>query len=112
MKGATPYVWSWNAQQLETPALRLLHPTVEVDEEIPPEHYKAVEVIGYVMRLRRAGCAVSRHEMSTCRQERLAAAANRDSLQRLIREADRALLRLGRPRLLSGTLASHHPPQR
>jgi type III secretion system FlhB-like substrate exporter len=27
---------------------------LEVDEEIPPEHYKTVEVIGYVMRLRRA----------------------------------------------------------
>jgi flagellar biosynthetic protein FlhB len=28
---------------------------VEVDQEIPPEHYKAVaEVISYVMRLRRA----------------------------------------------------------
>ncbi len=32
-----------------------LHATVEIDQEIPPEHYKAVaEVIGYVMRLRRA----------------------------------------------------------
>jgi flagellar biosynthetic protein FlhB len=31
-----------------------LHATVEVDQQIPPEHYKAVaEVIGYVMRLRR-----------------------------------------------------------
>jgi flagellar biosynthetic protein FlhB len=28
---------------------------VEIDQAIPPEHYKAVaEVIGYVMRLRRA----------------------------------------------------------
>jgi flagellar biosynthetic protein FlhB len=27
---------------------------VEIDQQIPPEHYKAVaEVIGYVMRLRR-----------------------------------------------------------
>jgi len=34
---------------------RALHATVELDKEIPPEHYKAVaEVIGYVMRLRRA----------------------------------------------------------
>ena len=34
---------------------RALHATVEIDQEIPPEHYKAVaEVIGYVMRLRRA----------------------------------------------------------
>ena len=37
------------------PLARALHATVEVDQEIPPEHYKAVaEVIGYVMRLRRA----------------------------------------------------------
>ncbi len=33
---------------------RALHATVEIDEAIPPEHYKAVaEVIGYVMKLRR-----------------------------------------------------------
>jgi flagellar biosynthetic protein FlhB len=37
------------------PLARALHATVEVDEAIPPEHYKAVaEVIGYVMKLRRA----------------------------------------------------------
>jgi flagellar biosynthetic protein FlhB len=37
------------------PLARALHATVEMDEEIPPEHYKAVaEVIGYVMRLRGA----------------------------------------------------------
>jgi len=37
------------------PLARALHATVDVDEAIPPEHYKAVaEVIGYVMRLRRA----------------------------------------------------------
>jgi flagellar biosynthetic protein FlhB len=37
------------------PLARALHATVEVDEEIPPEHYKAVaEVIGYVMKLRKA----------------------------------------------------------
>jgi flagellar biosynthesis protein FlhB len=36
------------------PLARALHGTVEIDREIPPEHYKAVaEVIGYVMRLRR-----------------------------------------------------------
>ena len=36
------------------PLARALHAAVEVDKEIPPEHYKAVaEVIGYVMRLRR-----------------------------------------------------------
>ena len=37
------------------PLARALHATVEIDEAIPPEHYKAVaEVIGYVMKLRRA----------------------------------------------------------
>jgi flagellar biosynthetic protein FlhB len=37
------------------PLARALHATVEVDQPIPIEHYKAVaEVIGYVMRLRRA----------------------------------------------------------
>jgi flagellar biosynthetic protein FlhB len=37
------------------PLARALHATVEVDQAIPIEHYKAVaEVIGYVMRLRRA----------------------------------------------------------
>lgn len=40
---------------LENPPLaRALHATVEIDAEIPAEHYRAVaEVIGYVMRLRR-----------------------------------------------------------
>jgi flagellar biosynthetic protein FlhB len=38
------------------PLARALHGTVEIDREIPPEHYKAVaEVIGYVMRLRGSG---------------------------------------------------------
>jgi flagellar biosynthesis protein FlhB len=37
------------------PLARTLYATVEIDQEIPPEHYKAVaEVISYVMRLRRA----------------------------------------------------------
>ena len=37
------------------PLARALYATVEIDEEIPAEHYKAVaEVIGYVMKLRRA----------------------------------------------------------
>jgi flagellar biosynthetic protein FlhB len=37
------------------PLARALHASVEIDEEIPTEHYKAVaEVIGYVMKLRRA----------------------------------------------------------
>jgi flagellar biosynthetic protein FlhB len=35
------------------PLARALYATVELDEEIPEEHYKAVaEVIGYVMRLK------------------------------------------------------------
>jgi flagellar biosynthesis protein FlhB len=37
------------------PLARTLHAVVEIDQEIPAEHYKAVaEVIGYVMRLNRA----------------------------------------------------------
>ncbi len=37
------------------PLARALYAVVEIDQEIPPEHYKAVaEVIGYVMRLRGA----------------------------------------------------------
>jgi flagellar biosynthetic protein FlhB len=37
------------------PLARALHSTVEIDQEIPSEHYQAVaEVIGYVMRLNRA----------------------------------------------------------
>ena len=36
------------------PLARALHATVEIDDEVPPEHYKAVaEIIGYVMKLRR-----------------------------------------------------------
>jgi flagellar biosynthetic protein FlhB len=36
------------------PLARALHATVEIDQEIPTEHYQAVaEVIGYVMRLNR-----------------------------------------------------------
>jgi flagellar biosynthetic protein FlhB len=35
------------------PLARALYATVEIDEDVPPEHYKAVaEVIGYVMRLK------------------------------------------------------------
>jgi flagellar biosynthetic protein FlhB len=35
------------------PLARALFAAVDLDEEIPPEHYKAVaEVIGYVMRLK------------------------------------------------------------
>jgi flagellar biosynthetic protein FlhB len=37
------------------PLARALHGTVELDQEIPQEHYRAVaEIIGYVMRLRRS----------------------------------------------------------
>jgi len=37
------------------PLARALHGTVELDQEIQPEHYRAVaEIIGYIMRLRRA----------------------------------------------------------
>jgi flagellar biosynthetic protein FlhB len=36
------------------PLARALYATVEIDQEVPPEHYRAVaEVIGYVMGLRR-----------------------------------------------------------
>ncbi len=42
-----------NVPVVENPPLaRTLHATVEIDEEVPAEHYKAVaEVISYVMRL-------------------------------------------------------------
>ena len=44
------------------PLARALHATVEIDEEIPPEHYKAVaEIIGYVMKLRRSVYASARN---------------------------------------------------
>jgi flagellar biosynthetic protein FlhB len=37
------------------PLARALYATVDLDQEIPPEHYQAVaEVIGYVMRLRKS----------------------------------------------------------
>jgi flagellar biosynthesis protein FlhB len=40
---------------VDPPFARALHGTVKVDHEIPPEHYRAVaEIIGYIMRLRRA----------------------------------------------------------
>jgi len=43
-----------NIPIVENPPLaRALYATVEIDQDIPPEHYKAVaEVIGYVMRLK------------------------------------------------------------
>jgi len=45
-----------NIPVVENPPLaRALYAVVETDEEIPAEHYKAVaEVIGYVMKLKRA----------------------------------------------------------
>jgi flagellar biosynthesis protein FlhB len=40
------------------PLARAVHATVEIDQEIQPEHYKAVaEVIGYLMRLNRSFAA-------------------------------------------------------
>jgi len=37
------------------PLARALHATVEIDQEVPQEHYKAVaEIIGYVMRLKKS----------------------------------------------------------
>ena len=38
---------------IENPPLaRALYAAVEIDEAVPPEHYKAVaQIIGYVMRL-------------------------------------------------------------
>jgi flagellar biosynthesis protein FlhB len=45
-----------NIPVVENPPLaRTLYATVEIDQEIPQEHYRAVaEIIGYVMRLRRS----------------------------------------------------------
>jgi flagellar biosynthetic protein FlhB len=42
-----------NVPVVENPPLaRALHASVEIDDVVPPEHYKAVaQVIGYVMRL-------------------------------------------------------------
>jgi flagellar biosynthetic protein FlhB len=43
------------------PLARALHATVEIDQEIPQEHYRAVaEIIGYIMRLRRMAAGVNR----------------------------------------------------
>ncbi len=40
------------------PLARALYASVEVDQEVPPDHYKAVaEVISYVMKLRKSGLA-------------------------------------------------------
>jgi flagellar biosynthesis protein FlhB len=45
-----------NIPIVENPPLaRALHATIEIDQEVPAEHYQAVaEIIGYVMRLNRA----------------------------------------------------------
>jgi len=47
----------YNIPILENPPLaRALHASVEIDQEIPPDHYKAVaEVITYIMKLKKAG---------------------------------------------------------
>jgi flagellar biosynthetic protein FlhB len=38
------------------PLARALHAGVEIEEEVPPEHYQAVaQVIGYIMKLEKAG---------------------------------------------------------
>ena len=43
------------------PLARALHGTVEIDQEIPAEHYRAVaEIIGYIMRLRGVARAAAR----------------------------------------------------
>ncbi|CCQ74104.1 flagellar biosynthesis protein FlhB [Magnetospira sp. QH-2] len=45
------------------PLAQALYATVELDEEVPPEHYKAVaEVIGYVMRMKGAQPAAASAE--------------------------------------------------
>jgi len=46
---------------MENPPLaRALYASVEIDQEIPPDHYKAVaEVISYILKLRRAGLKAS-----------------------------------------------------
>jgi flagellar biosynthetic protein FlhB len=42
------------------PLARALYASVDLDGEVPPEHYKAVaEVIGYIMKLRRKGGAAA-----------------------------------------------------
>ncbi len=44
------------------PLARALHATVDVDEDVSPDHYKAVaEVIGYIMKLRRAGLGATKN---------------------------------------------------
>ncbi len=56
------------------PLARALHATVEVDREIPPEHYKAVaEIIGYVMRLRKSGGEVGSHDQKPSHSRRSSA---------------------------------------
>jgi len=47
---------------IENPPLaRALHASVEIDQEIPADHYKAVaEVISYILKLKRAGIKLSK----------------------------------------------------
>ncbi|MBL4837350.1 MAG: flagellar biosynthesis protein FlhB [Kordiimonadaceae bacterium] len=41
------------------PLARALHASVDIDEEIPPDHYKAVAaVISYILKMRRAGVKI------------------------------------------------------
>lgn len=43
----------------DPPLARALYASVELDEEVPPDHYKAVAgVISYVMKLKRAGFSI------------------------------------------------------
>ena len=51
----------YNIPIMENPPLtRALYASVEIDEEIPPDHYKAVaEVVSYILKLRRAGLKAS-----------------------------------------------------
>ena len=68
---------------VESPPLaRALHATVDIDQEIPPEHYRAVaEIIGYVMKLR--GQADVHRAQSTPMNRTLAS-----GFQRAIRNSD------------------------
>ena len=77
-----------NIPIVENPPLaRALHATVEIDEEIPPEHYKAVaEVIGYVMRLQGRG-AIVRNPLPPEALDPLRGARAADTLVQVIRRA-------------------------
>ena len=85
-----------NIPVVENPPLaRALHGTVEIDQEIPQEHYRAVaEVIGYIMRLRRwrpaaADCESRPANRANCCARR--AGARKESPLRAFREAGTAV---------------------